>query len=142
MYLDAEHVFVALHPQEFFIDPSFTYRIDLSKPLDYEPAPVPGLSVRLVADVSDCAAINHIYLQCRMVPADVDLMWDNSQSQPHMVYLVVTDDATGNVVGTVTGIDHAQLFEAHDEENGSSLWCLAVTPRCRGPASGDCSSVR
>ena len=37
MYLDAPHVFVALHPQEFFIDPSFTYRIDLTKPLDYEP---------------------------------------------------------------------------------------------------------
>ena len=26
MYLDAPHVFVAMHPQEFFIDPSFTYR--------------------------------------------------------------------------------------------------------------------
>ncbi len=38
MYLDAPHVFVALHPQEFFIDPSFTYRVDLTKPLDYEPA--------------------------------------------------------------------------------------------------------
>ncbi|MDT5191652.1 MAG: hypothetical protein QOI28_3903, partial [Mycobacterium sp.] len=45
MYLDAPHVFVALHPQEFFIDPSFTYRVYLTQPLEYEPAPVPGLSV-------------------------------------------------------------------------------------------------
>ena len=30
-----------------------------------------------------------------MVPADVDLMWDNSQTEPHMVYLVATDDETG-----------------------------------------------
>lgn len=134
MYLDAEHVFVALHPQEFFIDPSFTYRIDLTEPLGYDPSPVPGLSVRPVVDLTDCAAINHIYLQCRMVPADVDLMWNNSQSQPHMVYLVVTDDATGAVVGTVTGIDHAQLFG--DEENGSSLWCLAVDPTLSRPGVG------
>jgi GNAT-family acetyltransferase (TIGR03103 family) len=134
MYLDAPHVFVALHPQEFFIDPSFTYRVDLTKPLDYEPSPVPGLSVRPVTAIEDCAAINHIYLQCRMVPADVDLMWDNSQHHPHMVYLVVTDDSTGAVVGTVTGIDHAQLFD--DEENGSSLWCLAVDPTLSRPGVG------
>ncbi len=134
MYLDAPHVFVALHPQEFFIDPSFTYRVDLTKPLDYEPSPVPGLSVRPVTAIEDCAAINQIYLQCRMVPADVELMWDNSQSQEHMVYLVVTDDATGSVVGTVTGIDHAQLFD--DEENGSSLWCLAVDPTLSRPGVG------
>ncbi|MDT5176702.1 MAG: hypothetical protein QOJ95_900 [Mycobacterium sp.] len=134
MYLDAEHVFVALHPQEFFIDPSFTYRVDLTKPLDYEPAPVPGLSVRAVQSIEDCAAINQIYLQCRMVPADVDLMWDNSQAQDHMIYLVVTDDITGAVVGTVTGIDHAQLFG--DDENGSSLWCLAVDPTLSRPGVG------
>ncbi len=134
MYLDAEHVFVALHPQEFFIDPSFTYRIDLTKPLAFEPYPGPGLSVRPVSTIADCAAINQIYLQCRMVPADVDLMWDNSQFQAHMVYLVVTDDATGAVVGTVTGIDHTQLFD--DEENGSSLWCLAVDPTLSRPGVG------
>ncbi|MDX1889179.1 N-acetylglutaminylglutamine synthetase [Mycolicibacterium sp. 050158] len=134
MYLDAPHVFVALHPQEFFIDPSFTYRVDLTKPLAYEPAPVPGLTVRAVRSIDDCAAINHIYLQCRMVPADVDLMWENSQHQPHMVYLVVTDDDTGAVVGTVTGIDHVQLFG--DEENGSSLWCLAVDPTLSRPGVG------
>jgi len=134
MYLDAEHVFVALHPQEFFIDPSFTYRIDLTKPLEFEPSPVPGLSVRAVTTIEDCASINHIYLQCRMVPADVDLMWDNSQAQQHMIYLVVTDDQTGAVVGTVTGIDHAQLFG--DPENGSSLWCLAVDPTLSRPGVG------
>jgi GNAT-family acetyltransferase (TIGR03103 family) len=134
MYLDAPHVFVALHPQEFFIDPSFTYRVDITKPLDYEPNPVPGLSVRSVQSIDDCSAINQIYLQCRMVPADVELMWDNSQHAPHMVYLVVTDDETGAVVGTVTGIDHAQLFG--DEENGSSLWCLAVDPTLSRPGVG------
>ena len=69
-----------------------------------------------------------------MVPADVDLMWNNSQSEPHMIYLVATDDETGAVVGTVTGIDHAQLFD--DDENGSSLWCLAVDPTLSRPGVG------
>ena len=134
MYLDAPHVFVALHPQEFFIDPSFTYRMRLTQPVEYLPPPVPGLTVRPVNSIDDCAGINQIYLQCRMVPADVDLMWKNSQSERHMVYLVATDDETGAVVGTVTGIDHAQLFG--DPENGSSLWCLAVDPTVSRPGVG------
>ena len=134
MYLDAPHVFVALHPQEFFIDPSFTYRMRLTQPVEYLPPSVPGLSVRSVNSIEDCAGINQIYLQCRMVPADVDLMWKNSQSERHMVYLVATNDDTGAVVGTVTGIDHAQLFA--DPENGSSLWCLAVDPTLSRPGVG------
>jgi GNAT-family acetyltransferase (TIGR03103 family) len=134
MYLDAPHVFVALHPHEFFIDPSFTYRLRFDRPGEYRPADVPGMSVRAVSSPEDCAAINQIYLQCRMVPADVDLMWRNCESEPHMVYLVAIDDDTGAVVGTVTGIDHRQLFG--DEENGSSLWCLAVDPTVSRPGVG------
>ncbi|MDT5326879.1 MAG: hypothetical protein QOF25_4031, partial [Mycobacterium sp.] len=134
MYLDAPHVFVALHPQEFFIDPSFTYRLNFAELGEYQPPPVPGVSVRPVTSIEDCAGINQIYVQCRMVPADVGLMWTNSQSEPHMVYLVATDDETGQLIGTVTGIDHAQLFG--DEENGSSLWCLAVDPTLPRPGVG------
>lgn len=134
MYLDAPHVFVALHPHEFFIDPSFTYRLTFDEPGEYRPADVPGLSVRFVESADDCAAINQIYVQCRMVPADVELMWTNSQDESHMIYLVATDDETGAVVGTVTGIDHAQLFD--DPDNGSSLWCLAVDPTLSRPGVG------
>lgn len=134
MYLDAPHVFVALHPHEFFIDPSFTYRLVFAEPGDYQPADVAGVSVRFVESADDCAAINQIYVQCRMVPADVELMWTNSQDEPHMIYLVAVDDDTGAVVGTVTGIDHAQLFD--DPDNGSSLWCLAVDPTLSRPGVG------
>ncbi|TXH23618.1 MAG: N-acetylglutaminylglutamine synthetase [Mycobacterium sp.] len=134
MYLDAPHVFVALHAHEFFIDPSFTYRLDLTKPMQYQPPDVPGLTVRQVNSIEDCIAINHIYVRCHMVPADSDLMWSNSQNAPHVVYLVAVDDETGQVVGTVTGIDHCQLFG--DRENGSSLWCLAVEPTVTRPGTG------
>jgi len=134
MYLDAPHVFVALHPHEFFIDPSFTYRLDLTKPMQYRPPDVPGLSVRQVNSFEDCVAINHIYARCHMVPADSELMWANSQSAPQVVYLVAIDDQSGEIVGTVTGVDHTQLFG--DQENGSSLWCLAVEPAAARPGTG------
>lgn len=134
MYLDAPHVFVALHSHEFFIDPSFTYRLDLTQPMQYRPPDVPGLTVRQVNSLDDCVAINHIYVRCHMVPADSDLMWTNSQTAPQVVYLVAVDDESGQVVGTVTGIDHSQLFG--DPENGSSLWCLAVDPAVTRPGTG------
>jgi GNAT-family acetyltransferase (TIGR03103 family) len=134
MYLDAPHVFVALHPQEFFIDPSFTYRLDLTTAPQYRPPDVSGLSVRPVNSPEDCAAINQIYVRCHMVPADGDLMWNNCQSEHHVVYLVAVDDQSGQVVGTVTGIDHHQLFG--DPDNGSSLWCLAVEPTMARPGTG------
>jgi GNAT-family acetyltransferase (TIGR03103 family) len=134
MYLDAPHVFVALHPQEFFIDPSFTYRLTFAERGDYWPDDVPGVAVRSVQSIQDCEAINEIYVRCRMVPADVELMWSNVQREPHMVYLVATDEHTGALIGTVTGIDHRQLFG--DEENGSSLWCLAVDPAVSRPGVG------
>ncbi|MCV7209275.1 N-acetylglutaminylglutamine synthetase [Mycolicibacterium canariasense] len=134
MYLDAPHVFVALHPQEFFIDPSFTYRLTFSERGDYWPGDVPGVVVRPVRSIQDCEAINEIYVRCRMVPADVELMWNNVQREPHMVYLVAIDEHTGALIGTVTGIDHRQLFG--DQENGSSLWCLAVDPAVSRPGVG------
>src|SRR3546814_7865410 len=66
MYLEAPHVFVALNPQDFFIDPSFTYRLDLTEPPAYRPPDLPGVSVRPVQSIADCPALNAIYLQCRM----------------------------------------------------------------------------
>jgi GNAT-family acetyltransferase (TIGR03103 family) len=134
MYLDAPHVFVALHPQEFFIDPSFTYRLTFSERGEFWPGDVPGVAVRAVESLADCGAINEIYVRCRMVPADTDLMWNNVQREQHMIYLVATDEHTGALIGTVTGIDHRQLFG--DEENGSSLWCLAVDPSVSRPGVG------
>ena len=134
MYLDAPHVFVALHPQEFFIDPSFTYRLTFSERGEFWPGDVPGVAVRPVDSLADCGAINEIYVRCRMVPADTDLMWNNVQREQHMVYLVATDEHTGALIGTVTGIDHRQLFD--DDENGSSLWCLAVDPSVSRPGVG------
>lgn len=134
LYLSAPHVFVSQHPQEYFIDPSFTYRVDLADwaPPDRE---VPGITVRAPESADECAEMNRVYVRNHMVPADVDLMWHNEENAPHVLYLVAVDDATGDVLGTVTGIDHAMLFD--DPERGTSLWCLAVDPACTRPGVGE-----
>lgn len=134
LYLEAPHVFVSQHPQEYFIDPSFTYRVALP---DWQPPEraVPGVTVRAPESVAECTEMNRIYVRNHMVPADVALMWHNEEHEPHVLYLVAVDDASGEVLGTVTGVDHVVLFD--DAERGSSLWCLAVDPACTVPGVGE-----
>ncbi len=50
-------------------------------------------------------------------------------------YFVAEDEVTGDVLGTVTGVDHHRAF--NDPERGSSLWCLAVDPQTRQPGVGE-----
>lgn len=131
MYLEDAHILVALHPQEYFIDPSITLRrrlIDLDAPRDT------GLTIREVASYQECEAISRIYISCGMVPADPQVIWDNARTNPAVTYLVAVDPAGGEVKGTVTGVDHVALFE--DPDNGSSLWCLAVDPEASQPGIG------
>ena len=51
-------------------------------------------------------------------------------ARPEVQHLVATL-STGPVIGTVTVVDHAALFE--DPANGSSLWCLTVDPTLAPP---------
>ncbi len=134
LYLHDPHVLVANFPQEFFIDPSFTYRIWLH---DYRPqADTPsGVVIHQLASRADAEAMNKVYVRCGMVPADVDVLWDNQRTTRHVTYLVAVDEDTGEVIGTVTGVDHARFFD--DPDNGCSLWCLAVDPATSRPGVGE-----
>ena len=69
-----------------------------------------------------------------MVPAPVEVLWDNSEDRDALDYLVAVRDDDGSLVGTVTGVDHKRLFD--DPENGSSLWTLAVDPTTSLPGVG------
>ncbi len=133
LYLPHPHIFVSRHAQDYFLDPSYTYRLDLAQ--DIGPRVVPGVTVREPQGRDECAAMNRAYVKNRMVPADVDLMWHNQTKQVGVLYLIAVDDATGEVLGTVTGLDHVELFD--DQEKGSSLWSLAVDPGCTVPGVGD-----
>ncbi|MFZ0832035.1 MAG: N-acetylglutaminylglutamine synthetase [Mycobacterium sp.] len=136
MYAREAHVVVARSPHELFIDPSHTYRLRFSdEPLDWVPT---GISVRPLESRDDANEMNRVYVRCGMVPARVDVIWDNHVNSDAVTYLVAVRDNDGAVVGTVTGVDHERLFD--DPEHGTSLWTLAVDPAAGLPGVGEALS--
>jgi len=133
LYPRDPHVLVAQHPHELFIDPSYTYRLRFSRDRGVR-NDAPGVAVRPITGVADAEAVNRTYVRCGMVPAPVDLIWRNHAETRHVLYLVAVRPDSGEVLGTVTGVDHHRLFS--DPELGSSLWCLAVDPGCSVPGVG------
>lgn len=134
IYARESHVVVAEAPTELFIDPSHTYRLRFTSATNnLAPAPL-GVTVRTLNDPIDADAMNRVYVRCGMVPAGVDVIWDNHQNVPAVKYLLAVRDEDGAVVGTVTGVDHELLF--NDPEEGSSLWTLAVDPAAGLPGVG------
>jgi GNAT-family acetyltransferase (TIGR03103 family) len=136
IYARESHVVVAGAPSEIFIDPSHTYRLrfaETSEEDEAAPAPV-GVTVRTLNNRSDADSMNRVYVRCGMVPAPVDVTWDNHLHEQAVSYLLAVRDNDGAVVGTVTGVDHELLFS--DPERGSSLWTLAVDPAAGIPGIG------
>ncbi|KUI42481.1 GNAT family acetyltransferase [Mycobacterium sp. IS-1590] len=133
IYAREPHVLVSMAPAELFIDPSHTYRLRFTE--DPDPGKTPtGFSVRSLQSADDADEMNRVYVRCGMVPAPVDVLWNNHQTQDALDYLVAVRDDDGSVLGTVTGVDHKRLFS--DPENGSSLWTLAVDPTTSLPGVG------
>jgi GNAT-family acetyltransferase (TIGR03103 family) len=126
-------VALSLAPQELFLDPSHTYRLWLPnyRPSRRRPR---GFTVRRLRTVEDAEAVNRIYAGRNMVQVPPQFFHDQRNSRV-LTYFVAVDAATGNVIGSVTGVDHARAFE--DPENGSSLWCLAVDPQASFPGIGE-----
>ena len=133
IYAREPHVLVSKAPAELFIDPSHTYRLRFSDSDSSGPA-LSGFSVRTLQSREDADEMNRVYVRCGMVPAPLDVIWDNHSRQPSVDYLVAVRDGDGAILGTVTGVDHEALFS--DPENGSSLWTLAVDPTASVPGVG------
>lgn len=133
MYAREPHVLVSMAPAELFIDPSHTYRLRFGEDDDLDKAPT-GFTVRSLESADDADEMNRVYVRCGMVPAPVEVLWQNHLNQDAVDYLVAVRDDDGSVLGTVTGVDHKRLFS--DPENGSSLWTLAVDPTSSLPGVG------
>jgi GNAT-family acetyltransferase (TIGR03103 family) len=133
-YVSEPHVLLAASPQEMFLDPSHTYRLDLKRPMSHARAEGRGFFVRRLSSREDADAVNRIYLARHMVPVPPDFFWSTRDSRA-LTVLVAEDEGTGDVLGTVMGVDHARAFG--DPERGSSLWCLAVDPQARHPRIGE-----
>src|SRR3546814_2061230 len=83
---------------------------------------IAGVVTRNVNSLEDCEEINRIYVRCGMVPAPVDVLWENQQKARVVTVLVAESVETGQIVGTVTGVDHERLFRS--EEHTSELQSL------------------
>lgn len=121
-YIRDPHVALAKAPQELFLDPSHAYRLDLST-YRAEHKPVEGVIIRRLCTQADAEAVNRIYLKRGMAPVAPEFFWQRRDSRV-MTFFVAEDEASGEIVGTITGIDHERAFG--DPERGTSLWCLAV----------------
>jgi GNAT-family acetyltransferase (TIGR03103 family) len=125
MYVRDPHVVLANAPQELFLDPSHTFRLELAT---YRPARRrhQSFAIRRLSTRQDAEAVNVIYASRHMVPVPPDFFWAHRDARSVTV-LVAEDVETGEILGTVMGVDHFRGF--NDPEHGSSLWCLAVAPQ-------------
>ena len=120
IYLRDPHVVLAKAPQQLFLDPSHTYRLRL-KNSNYGNYSNSSFSIKEISDEKEIEQVNTIYIKRKMVSLNKDIVLDNTDA---LTFLVATDNKTGDVIGTMMGVDHADAFR--DPENGVSLWSLAV----------------
>ncbi|MER7415276.1 N-acetylglutaminylglutamine synthetase [Micromonospora peucetia] len=132
IYLRDPHVLVSRLPDELFIDPSLTYRLPLGGDRPTADDDIPGLAIRPLADAADADAVNRIYARNGMVTAGVDVLVANARTDRFLH--LVAEDATGEIVGTITGVDHVAVFD--DPDGGASLWCLTVDFNTAPPGTG------
>lgn len=132
MYVSEPHVLVSYAPQEVFLDPSHTFRLELHRlrPEDRQPE---GFTIRRMQSREDADEVNRLYAQHGMKQASSDFLVDNLHDRRRVVLVAQTDE--GQIIGTVTGVDHLETFD--DPEQGSSLWCLAVDPNHALPGTGE-----
>lgn len=125
LYVSDPHVLIGTAPAELFLDPSHTYRLNLATYRSGDRRPT-GFFIRRMSPRGDADAVNRIYALNRMVQVRPDF-FERGGDRRELTYFVAEDEDTGEVIGTVTGVDHARAFD--DPQKGSSLWCLAVDPQ-------------
>jgi len=134
-YLREPHVILADAPQEIFLDPSHSYRLWLEGdtfPFKDE-VKTEGFVIRPIETLDECRQMNEIYLKNSMVTAPPEFIFNNKGSKK-VQYLAAIDNSDGKLIGTITGLDHTEIF--NDSEKGASFWCLAVDPDTPLPGVG------
>jgi GNAT-family acetyltransferase (TIGR03103 family) len=126
IYMQAPHVVISYAPQELFLDPSLTYRLDFQN-YRVPPEESTGVIVRPIKDGDDEQAIDRIYHSWGMQPNYKGFYIKAIQDESLCVLVAVAPDS-GAIIGAITGVDHFKAI--HDPDNGSSLWALAVDQQC------------
>lgn len=129
LYVRDPHVVLALSPEEFFLDPSHTYRLTL-EPTELDDS---AIDVHPLSSPAEAEAIERLYVEHHMIPVNREFLWANRTGSA-ATYFVATERDSGEVLGTALGVDHREAFD--DPENGCSLWCLAVSAHAAIPGVG------
>jgi len=133
MYIRDPHVVVSYAPQDLFLDPSITYRLDFQN-YRVDRLDMSNLVIRPLQSGDDEKAIRSIYQCWGMVPSKRGF-YEKALQDSALQVLVAEEKNSGDIVGVVTGVDHYLAF--NDPDNGSSLWALAVDQQCKLPKVGE-----
>lgn len=131
-YVNDPQLILNIAPQELFLDPSTTYRLNLDawKERDQRKLPFRITGIEQRADIEQ---INSIYSRVGMVPVDDDVVW-RARDDDRFAYYVARPHDADTILGVTLGIDHTCCFD--DVFNSTSLWGLAVDPQTQFPAVG------
>lgn len=132
-YARDPQVTLSVAPQELFLDPSHTFRLELAT---YRAATRArrAFFIRRLTTERDAEEMNRIYAARGMVIVPPEFFWMRRDDRA-LTVLVAEDADTGEVHGSVMGVDHRRAYG--DPENGSSLWCLAVSPQAPHAGVGE-----
>ena len=125
LYVQAPQLVLAEAQASLFLDPSLMFRRMLGTDAPAAP-PAPGVVIRRLTTRADIAAMNRLFSMRGMVPLTPGTVWEQRDSEA-LVYLIAEDERSGEVVGSVMGVDHLLAFG--DAQGGSSFWCLVVDPQ-------------
>lgn len=130
-YVTDPQLVLAEAPQDLFLDPSTTYRLDLNA---WSP---PGrehqFRIAPIEHKEDLDEVNRIYAAQGMVALDADEVW-RTRDDGRFDYRVAHECESDRIVGVALEVDHSLCFD--DLLNSCSLWALAVDPQAESPGVG------
>lgn len=133
LYVRDPNVVLSYAPQELFLDPSLTLRLGFHRYQSRAGKPK-VLRIRPIAETDRQRYIDRLYMLHNMVPA-YDGFYSKLKEIPALVMLLAEDVSTGEIIGSVTGVDHKIAF--NDPDNGCSLWALVTDPQAQLSGLGE-----
>lgn len=134
LYVRDPNLILSYAPQELFLDPSLTLRLDFRQYTKRQDQPPQAMKIRPVAESDKQRTIDRLYMMHNMVPA-YDGFYSKLPEIPALTMLVAEDVNTGDIIGAVTGVDHKVAF--NDPDNGCSLWALVADPQAQITGVGE-----
>jgi len=132
LYLVDPHLVLNCAPQQIFLDPSNTYRLQMEKYQESE-RPRVGFEIRELQHKEELDEINRIYTTLKMVPLNKEYVWENRHHEAFTYFVAIQND-TGEVLGASMGADHQACGE--HMPNSCSLWAVGVDPQAELPGLG------